>query len=168
MKLKIRYENEYKTIVLNEKDTEKLWVSLDITEQGLTQEEKEELIQEKWEKEFNRPDYNSWHRHNRHIGYSKAQPDDEADEVDTSEPLMSEVRDSRIFLKDEIKRHEKWEYESCCDKIRQILKPDAAEMVIAIALDGMKAAEYADLIGDKPNNISHRYRAAIKKLQKDF
>ena len=60
------------------------------------------------------------------------------------------------------------EYETCCDKIRQILKPGAAELVIAIALDGMKAAEYAELIGDKPNNVSHRYRAAIKKLKENF
>ena len=35
-------------------------------------------------------------------------------------------------------------------------------MLIAIILDGKTVAEYADLIGDTPNNVSHRYRRAIK------
>jgi DNA-directed RNA polymerase specialized sigma24 family protein len=41
-------------------------------------------------------------------------------------------------------------------------------MVIAIALDGYTVGEYAELIGDDSNNVSHRYRRAIKKLKKVF
>lgn len=41
-------------------------------------------------------------------------------------------------------------------------------MLIAIILDGMTVAEYADLIGDTPNNVSHRYRRAINNLKKVF
>lgn len=35
-------------------------------------------------------------------------------------------------------------------------------------LDGMTASEYAQSIGDEPNNVSHRYRRAINKLKKSF
>ena len=62
----------------------------------------------------------------------------------------------------------KFEYEERCKKIRAAVKPAQAEMLISIALDGMTVADYAELIGDKPNNVSHRYRAALKKLEKSF
>lgn len=61
MKLKIRYENEYQTIVLNEQDTEAMWVSLSLDGEGLSQEEKESRIQEAWNETFNKPEYNCWH-----------------------------------------------------------------------------------------------------------
>ena len=48
-----------------------------------------------------------------------------------------------------------------------MLKPSYADMVIAIHIDGMKIVEYAALISDKPDNVSHRLRRAEKKL-KDF
>ena len=41
-------------------------------------------------------------------------------------------------------------------------------MVVAIALDGQTVAEYAASIGDEANNVSHRYRRAIKTLKKVF
>ena len=99
MRLKIRYEQEFQTIELDAEATEELWVSLSLEGEGLTQEEKETLIQDTWEERFNRPDYNSWHKFDRHRGRSKAQPgkDDAEDEVDTNEPLMEEVADDRIL-----------------------------------------------------------------------
>ena len=78
MKLKIRYENEYQTITLDAETTEELWVSLSLEGEGLSQEEREKLVQEEWEKQFNRPDYNCWHKFWRHHGESKAKPGDEA------------------------------------------------------------------------------------------
>ena len=45
MKLKIRYENEIQTIELDAKATEEMWVSLSLEGEGLSQKEREELIQ---------------------------------------------------------------------------------------------------------------------------
>ena len=59
MKLKVRYEESVQTINLDAEATEELWVSLSLEGCDLTQEEKERLIQEEWEKQFNRPDYNN-------------------------------------------------------------------------------------------------------------
>ena len=118
MKLKIRYENEYQTITLDAETTEELWVSLSLEGEGLSQDEREKLIQEEWEKQFNRPDYNCWHKFWRHHGESKAKPGDEEDEVDTSEPLMDEVVDDRIFRKDELGQEERESYEVVCQLAR--------------------------------------------------
>ena len=41
-------------------------------------------------------------------------------------------------------------------------------MVIAIALDGYTAGEYAASIDEDANNVSHRYRRAINKLKNFF
>ena len=58
MKLKIRYENEMQILELDSAATEELWVSLSLEGEGLTQEEKEKMIQDAWGEHFNRPDYN--------------------------------------------------------------------------------------------------------------
>ena len=67
---------------------------------------------------------------------------------------MDEVKDPTIFCKEEMERNDNWEYDEVCRKIRRILKQSTAEMVIAIALDGMSVGEYADLTGDLANKPS--------------
>lgn len=90
MKLKIRYENEYQFLELDSAATEELWVSLSLEEgEELSQEEREQRIQEAFDEQYNRPEYNVWHRETRHIdptpkrkrmdgrsGYIQADPDD--------------------------------------------------------------------------------------------
>lgn len=169
MRLKIRYENEFQIIELDAKAADKMWVILSLErDEDMTQEEKEQEIQNAWDEQYNKPEYNNWHKFDRHRGFSKARPNEEIDEIDTSEPLMNEVRNSSIFYKEEIDRANQWEYEALCQKLREVLKPAAAEMVIAIALDGYSVGEYAASIGDDANNVSHRYRRAIKNLKKLF
>lgn len=172
MKLKIRYENEFQTIELDAKATEEMWVTLSIETDGVvTQDEKEQLIQEEWDKQFNRPEYNVYHRETRHIDptpkkkrmdgknrYISAEPDDKSfnimDYLNTYDPTEGYCN--------------KFEYEECCKRIRAVLKLAHAEMLIAIILDGMTVEEYAETIGDTANNVSHRYRRALKKLEKVF
>ena len=170
MKLRIRYENELQTLELNAEDTEKLWVSLSLEGEGLSQDQKEQLIQDTWEERFNRPEYNCWHKFARHNGESKAKPgkDEDEDDVDSSEPLMSEVLDDRIFLRDELNRKAKDDYDDWCGRIRAAMKPDYAEMIIAIHLDGMEPCEYAKSIGEKPNTLNHRLQRAEKRFKEIF
>ena len=72
------------------------------------------------------------------------------------------------YNKESIERENQWEYESVCKKIREVLKPDIADMVIAIVLDGQTVGEYAASIKDSANNVSHRYRRALNTLKKVF
>lgn len=172
MRLKIRYEQEFQTIELDAEATEELWVSLSLEGEGLTQEEKETLIQDTWEERFNRPDYNSWHKFDRHRGRSKAQPgkDDAEDEVDTNEPLMEEVADDRIFRKDELDRKERESYSAICDWVRKVLvkKPEWADAFIAVRMDGESIREYAARIGADENIITQKLKRAEKKLRENY
>ena len=170
MKLKIRYDDVYQTVELNEKETEQLWVSLDLEGETLSQEEREALIQEAWEEQFNKPDYNSWHKSTRHRGYSKVLGNEEDIEADADfEPLMEEVADDRIFRRDELDREEQESYDSICQWVREVLikKPEWADAFIAIRLDGESIREYAARIGVDENNITQKLKRAEKKLREN-
>lgn len=166
MKIKIRYENEYQTL---EVETEELqsWLNITILEEE-SQEDFEKRIQQVFEEEINRSDYNSWHKHDRHTGFVKTKRKNGDEEVDTDEALMEKAMDKSAFFKSITDVETKFEYEEMCKKIRELLKPEYAEMVIAIVLDEIPLNEYANSIGDTPNNVSHRYRRAINKLKKVF
>lgn len=171
MNLKIRYDDKYQTLTLDTEATGQLWVSLGLTDEGLTQEEREKLIQEKVEEVYNRPDYNNWHQYWRHQGESKAQPDNEGEGVDSPEPLISEVVDDRIFRKEEIERERKDSYDAVCQWIFKILKPDVAEAFIATKIDRIAIRDYVierakpgDDIKKLENNLSKKLARAAQKL----
>lgn len=170
MKIKIRYENEYQTLEVENMELER-WLNISISEDE-SQEDYEKRIQDVIEERFNRPDYNSWHKHDRHTGNAYMKSKDGTVEVNTEEAIMYSAIDQSIITRDidelvERIDHE-WQYEHYCSYLREILKPDAADMVIAIVLDGMTVGEYAASIGEDANNDSHRYRRAINKLKKVF
>ena len=174
MILRIRYENEVRSIELDAEATEGLWISLDLeTDEDITQPEREKRIQDAFDEQFNKPEYNNYHKFTRHQGFSKAQPgkDETEDDVDTSEPLMKEVFDDRIFRRDEIARAEKEEYEAACQWIREILvkKPKWADAFIAVRLDGVSVNDYAASIGVKDASVVSKWLArATKKLKESW
>ena len=172
IKLKIRYDTSYQTLELDEQATEQLWVSLDLDGEGLTQEERETLIQRTFEERFNKPEYNSWHKYDRHSGETKAKPgkDDAEDEVDPAEPLMDEVADDRIFRRDELDREERESYDAICQWIREVLKdkPQWAAAFVAVHMDSLPTKDYAVSIGVDPTTVTHWLRRAEKKLRENF
>lgn len=172
MKLKIRYENEMQILELDSAATEQLWVSLYLEGEGLSQEEKEKLIQDTRDERFNRPEYNCWHKFDRHRGNSKAQSsnDEGEEDTDTSEPLMEEVADDRIFRRYELEREERESYEAICQWVCEVLvkKPEWADAFIAVRLDGEPIREYAARIGADENNITQKLKRAEKKLRENF
>lgn len=164
MKIKIRYENEYQTLEVENVELER-WLNISISEDE-SQEDYEERIQDVIEERFNRPDYNSWHKHDRHTGNAYMKSKDGTVKVNTEEAIMFRAADKSAFSSSIDGVHNQLEYEHYCDYLRSILKTDVAEMVIAIILDGMTVGEYAASIGEDSNNVSHRYRRAIRKLKK--
>ena len=171
MKLKVRYDESVQTIDLDAAATEQLWVSLSLEGDDLTQDEKEKMIQDEWNEQYNKPDYNSWHKFDRHRGYSKAQPGDDEEDVDTSEPLMKEVADDRIFRKDEIERDRRESYEEICQWVRKVLakKPKWAEAFIAVRMDGVSVNDHAADIGVSDASIVSKWLArAEKKLKENY
>lgn len=170
MRLSIRYENQFQDFELNEEETQEMWVSLSLEDNELTKSEKEQLIQKKFDEEFNRPEYNIWHRETRHLTTPKKRFNADGDEYDISEPLIKEVADDRIFRKDEIERAYQVEYEDVCQWIRKTLgkKQDWADMFIAVRIDEIPIREYASSIGADENNITQKLKRATKKLEQEF
>lgn len=172
MKLNVRFEDKFQTIELDAKATEEMWITLSIeADEDMTQEEKEQLIQDEWDKQFNRPEYNNWHKETRHID-----PTPKKKRMDGKNRYISAEPDDKSFdIMDYLNAYDptedycnKFKYEEYCKKIRAAVKPAQADMLIAIILDGMTVAEYAESIGDTANNVSHRYRRAVNNLKKSF
>ena len=168
MKLKIRYDNQVQEISLSRKDTEDLWVSLSLEGEGLSEAEREALIQDAWEEQYNKPEYNSWHKHDRHSGIAVMKGKDGTLEVNSDEALMDQAADKSVFTRSLDEVESRMSYEHWCNRLHEAFPADTAEMLIAIILEGMTVEEYAAVIGDKPNNVSHRYRRAIKKCKEIF
>ena len=167
MKLKVVNNNTRQTLTLDLEDAKNLWVSLSIEGEYTPSKDNDKTLQHVFDVEFNRPDYNNFHKMDRHRGYSnKALWGDLVDEADVNEPMLSEVMDSSVFCKHQIEYEREQEYQRVCDLIRKHLKPENAELFIAIAIDGVSQVDYAARLGVNPNNISKRYNRAKKKLKK--
>lgn len=171
MKVVIRYETERVTFNLSDEEAKQMGCCVNIDLESIPEDERQSKLQEACDEQFNRPDYNNWHKYWRHQGESKAQPDDEGEELEFSEPLMSEVADDRIFGKDEIERNRKESYDAVCQWIRQILKPEVAEAFIATKIDGSTIRDYVtekakpgDDIAKLENNLSKKLTRAAEKL----
>ena len=189
MELKIRYENGYQTINLNTEDTKKMWVSLSLEGEGLSQEEKESRIQEAFEEQYNKPEYNIWHRETRHIdptpkrkrmdgrrGYICGEKDD--DSFDIMDYLA--ITYPECVVDDEEDETAKW-YESVLELIQEKVKPDFVDTLIAIAskrttpkqiaskmvnAKELSDDEYEKLVIKEANKISKKYNRALEKIKK--
>lgn len=161
MKLKIRYEQKYEIVEVN---SEEMWVSLSLEGgEDLTQEEKETLIQDTFEDRFNKPEYNNWHKFDRHRGMPK-KPFRKDDEAEDKIDHMDYFPDNS----DEEAREKQAEYEYICGIIRKNLKEKQAELLIAIVMDGISVTEYARREGVTVGAISHRMETAMKNFKKVF
>ena len=128
---------------------------------------------------MNKREYNNWRRHNRHWD-SEAEPrridgkrggtisKDELPEPGDEGSNIPNYVDAFPDFTDERERELRYDYEMWRDRIRAAMKPDYAEMIIAIHLDGMKPGEYAESIGEKPNTLNHRLQRAEKKFRELF
>lgn len=177
MKLKIRYENEYQEVELDMEDMDKMCICLSIEATDLTDEEKEQRIQEVFEKDYNKPEYNIYHKETRHIdptpkrrrmdgrkGYIQGDPYDDSfnimdylvttEDVDAHEEIDMEA-----------------EHKKTCSWVRQVLgkKTNWADAFIAIRIDGMSVNDYAKSIGVKDASIVSKWLTrAKKKLQEEY
>lgn len=163
MRFSVRYEEKIQTIELNDEETEQMWVSLSLVGEGLSKSNKECLIQDAFNDKYNKPEYNNWHKFDRHRGMPK-KPFRKDGESEDATDHMDYFSDNT----DEETREKKEEYEYCCEIIRSILKPKHSEPFIAVYLDGMTMTEYAEREGVSKSAISHRLNTAKKNLKKVF
>ena len=163
MKIKIRYEKEFLTFELNLSDI-KGWLNIDL-QPDETEEEFEKRVQEEVEKEYNRPEYNVMHKQERHKGFAISTKDEDGEETSDFEPSMSEVVDPSIFLKDEIARDRKESYKAVKMFVYSVLKPEVADLFMAIRIDGVSINEKAEsMLSRDAFETEEEYNKAVSRL----
>jgi hypothetical protein len=142
------------------------WVNVSIGDE-MTEKEIQDLIQECIDEEYNKPEYNEWHRENRHIGGNKhiqATVDRIMHRRGHGYNLESVYADNS----QEEERERKYQDEAIRGWLEESLKPKESALAIALILDDMTVQEYAASIGDKANNVSHRWNRLKRKIKKLF
>lgn len=166
MKVKVRYENQITsievpdeecTVMINADYEDRLSVAED--EVNVSRRSMQEIMDER----FNKPDYNNWHKFDRHRGTPKKQ-------FRKDEQLEDDTDGMDLFpdYTQEIDREEQQSYEHICEVIRKVLKPDQAEILISIVLDEVSNIEYAKRENASESAISHRLRTAKNNFKKVF
>lgn len=163
MKLKLRYERNFTTFELNLSDI-KGWLNIDL-QPDESEEEFAKRAQEEVDKEYNRPEYNIMHKQERHKGFSISTKDENGEETGDFEPSMNEVVDPSIFLKDEIDRESKENHEAVKMFVYSVLKPDVADLFMAVRIDGMSINEKAEsMLSRDAFETEKEYNKAVSRL----
>lgn len=188
MIIKMRYETEFKEFEMD-MDVASKWINISI-EEGETQEQFEKRIQGEVDKQYNKPEYNIWHRETRHIdptpkrkrmdgrrGYICGEPDD--DSFNIMDYLA--VTYPECSVNDEEADETAKKYESVLGLIHAKVKQDFVDTFIAIAskrttpkqiaskmvdAEGLSDDEYEKLVTREANKISKKYNRALEKIRK--
>ena len=173
MILKDRTESGIHFTYLGREEMEQMLDMFSIDGEGLSQEEMEVLIQQAWDEQFCRPEYNVWHRETRHIdpspkarrmdgrrGYIQGNSDDEG-----FDPM-----DCLLFADNIEELENRIEYDEICTWIREVLakKPEWAEAFIAVRMGREPIRRYAARTGADENSISQKLKRAEKKLRDHY
>lgn len=173
MKIRVKYENDKEnkdpiTVEIDVPDDEcTVMVEMDY-QKRLNEAEDDELVERRdaqtiMDEEFNKPLYNNWHKAHRHRGTVKKLFRKDDEDTDESDGIDTVADNSQ-----EDERSRQYEYEALCQKIRAVLKPEFAEVIIAVCLDDMTPEEYAILTGAKRDAIYKRLQRAKKKFREIF
>ena len=169
--IRIRYDETFITLNLDDKDVGELWVSLGLEDKDdLPENEKQKRLQDAFDTEFNKPERNAFATGNYKISDCLAITDKEGERLILEEPLMEMTSDKDVYSDyDAAKVFDREEaYRECCDKIRSALrkKPHWAEAFIAVRIDEMAVKDYAASIGEKDaSKITHWLTRAEKALK---
>jgi|GEM_PF-1884568 len=169
MKLPVNYEDGEQVVEIDLEDLERLCICLSIEQIPETQEEKEALVRETFDKEFNKPDHSNWRRHSRNTVQMSVLTKNSSD-PDLDDALAVRAKDELGYYTDEeeIQKFEDAEqFKDDCRWVREVLKskPHLAEMFIAIRMKGMAINAYAESIGVDENTVGHRLARVEKKLK---
>lgn len=177
MRIKIRYDNQTMTLDVPEEDCT-VMIQLDYEKRRAEAADPEAVQrrtpQEIFDESFNRPEYNNWHTYWRHIDEKATPPSVFGGKQHLSSDL-EEDGEEHHFTMDEFPDLAALENQKTQERdqelrawIRKKLKPDYAEMLIAICMDGISITDYAAQIGETRSAVSHRLQRAEKRFVKIF
>ena len=182
MRIQLRCDNHFTTFNLKLNEV-KGWLNIDLLPDE-SEEEFEKRAQEKVDVEFNRPEYNSLHKYERHKGFTKFYSGEDGEETDDYEFCMSDVRDSSIFFKTVNQINASEEYKAVESFVYSILKPDVADLFMVVRIRNVAVnekaasmlsrdafeteADYKKAEDCLANNITQKLKRAKKKLEKNI
>lgn len=176
MKLRIRYEDKVTTLEVPDEECT-VMIETDYQKRRNKADDPSTIVprtaQEILDEELNRPDYNNWHRHNRHSSPTVHAPRLDgkrgvylaADDTYTPPTnTIEEFPDTAAQLMKELTEN----YDDVCAVIRSALKPKQAELLIAVHLDRVRVTDIALQEGVTVGAITHRLETAEKNFKKLF
>jgi DNA-directed RNA polymerase specialized sigma24 family protein len=166
MEITLKYDRGVKAedivkLEIDEKEFETM-IEFDYQERLLLQKEGEKVHRRTGQEildEMNQVEFRSHRNHYRHT-----EEVSRADEFDEPIDFFETVRDDEDIL-NHIENESKDDLRM---KINQTLKPDYAQMVIAIYIEGMRISDYADSKGEHIKNISKKLQRAKRELKSSF
>ena len=167
MKLKIRYDNEYQILDLNENETNELAISHPVYGPWADDAQKEKVIQYVFNIMYNYPEYNSYHKYMRHA----------ANDYNSyhTEMVMEKVKDKSVFFDSdqddtstEDYQYDIKNYQAVCNFLNKTFpnEPKLVDALICSCLNGMKISKYCADHGYDYDNLRAQVRRAKLKLAK--
>lgn len=157
MKVRIRYDNSFQTVEVTEAECESM-IRADYEERLAAADDPSTVqprsMQEIFDEQFNKPEYNSYHAYYRRTSGLEAcdfEGETFADETDAPDRIL----ESKEFMEAVL-------------SIVQELKPERQELVQRVLIDGQSMADVAREFGVDRSNISHRIDRITKLLKKNL
>ena len=124
MKLPISYEDNEQVIEIDLEDLDRLCVCLSIEQIPESQEEKEALVRETFDKEFNKPDHSNWRRNSRNtVQMSLLTKNSEDPDADDALAVRARGDQGYYTDEDEIRKFEDEEqFKDDCRWVRDVFR----------------------------------------------
>lgn len=162
--IKMRYEDTFQDIPLDESAQGVLAKSLNIEGfDTLSMIEKQETLQNTLDTLFNKPEYNNYHKFNRHRAYVNTPTDKDTDEPFLSKDIMDTFPDIKESEKLDRKMNDIDNIKFIYDFFKK--KPKFADVVVAKDIDKLSIEEYAEIINENRTTVHKRYKKAISLLK---
>lgn len=116
--------------------------------------------------ELDKESYNNWHKLDRHSENPEYIIKKHFKTEDSRESFDGDHMDLLCDERFGVYMEQKENYEIVCNFIRKKLKPKYADVVIAVALNGYKVAEYAEMIGISYDSAVKRWERGKNILKK--
>ena len=177
MKTQFQYDNRKVTLEVPEEDFAEMIrrdYEMQLAEGIDPAEARRRSPQEILNERFNKPEYNNWQKHWRHLDdYAVPErldhkPHSLADDFVTDAEKHRYEPDEFPDLAGMIREEEREQDRELRNWIRENLKQDYAEMLITIHLEGMTVTEYAIRIGEKRDAVYKRLHRAENNFFEKF
>lgn len=160
------FQEGFKRVVYDfTEDVVGIWVGLSVDDYE-SKEDFRKAAQEVIDIKFNRPEYNETRKLGRHRTDMVSYDVDGEKVINADEAIYQKAINKAEFTKYENEQRRQARIDEAIEIAKKILKEKEYKLFIAITYEGYSEQEYAELTSDSANNVSHKYRRILKKIDK--